>query len=402
MCIETLEDQMADLFAPALADPAATRPSTSCCGRIWSTISSIGNVISALGAAILTSLGSFFQSVVPTAVQDTVQPATDDPITREFGFGIYNGRNTCYLNSVLQGLRATDVYRDCLASDNGSDAVKNVRNKVNSLFINLEGNAVSSVAPRPITREEICTFREQMRQASIDIPAIEQGDAAEFCESLLDKCDVPAFDITHQARDHARQAGIRVVELLAAGASEGTPLATLAQNSFTLNGPNPPRLLPLHLLRVSDDGRSRITTSIPPSEHIEIALTSNPSQKARYKLCSMVVHQGSHVSGHYYTYMPAKYQGRPVWVEYNDAKVHLYNDPTTETRRRWCFGNITIQNDACQNGRIFFYELVDATAPPLAEQQHQNNTSHANIVPPTPEQQQQNNTSHASIAPQPQ
>lgn len=119
--------------------------------------------------------------------------------------------------------------------------------------------------------------------------------------------------------------------------------------SISLKKEDLPNFLPVSLVRYvrKDNATHKVTTALPLSATLTIALTDEANQFASYCIASVVVHDGaSPHSGHYRSYALQEVEGSYEWVEYNDSKITLRKDKEA------------VLQDIAHNGYLFFYKRV--------------------------------------------
>ncbi len=329
--------------------------------------------------------------------------------TNIFGNGIVNGGYTCYLDSVIQALRFNPAFRKLLQAPKLK--ANKIAQELSRLFDLLEG---TNGEKRLVTKEEINSFRRTCMQHGWDPSAeISQEDAAEFSQMLtnalglpivryetdvkpLEKVPVPVRSLKAQgghlnhvylglgeAPEHTEIADIAVGNVVIEVIDKSAVLPTLSdqeleevfeslasmpiisyvhtRQTVKFYADNIPCVLPLPLKRYFQKPGTKesykITRNIRPSETIDFPLIANNSSEdspklARYRLTSIVVHDGlSTAGGHYRTYVPAYTQGNDnkseeIFLEFDDhdTYAHLATD--------------AVLKDIEANGYVYFYELV--------------------------------------------
>ena len=310
--------------------------------------------------------------------------------TLSFGAGMENGGNTCYMAAVLQALRFVPSFQSHLLTK--STLTKELRHLFSHIQAEKNRPAMLLQADDTSRFRKVCMDHGWQPDSEYS-----QEDPRQFCQFLLDTLGFPPFrfrtkiehPLTLEVPSLERQGGLEnYIELSLGEATDGTALEEVAGNAFVMEEvekaqiPFPeqadpvafqqqldkladitmiptqqaiqltdiPQLLPVALRRDRFDRETltctKATTQIVPSEILEFALTTNPDQKARYRLVSIVVRDGTSAScGHCRTFIPI--EGK--YIEFNDSRSVLHVDPKP------------VDALIYQHGLLFFYELVGIT-----------------------------------------
>jgi len=365
-----------------IAAPVITQ--TNYAGRCYSLVETTWTRLKEL---FFRALGKIIECL--EALKTSLTPARghSSTIAARFGYGIKNGGNSCYISAVVQALRFTPLpsllsTKTAPLSESGT------------AFLRLVGKL-----RRTAQAEEINGFRQLMRRHGFRTTSrASQEDASQFCQFLLDAVGfqpiqqkvevfhqagltVPSLDRGRVVENHiqlglgravanselkdlalsslimeeveaakiASQSDINQGEECRQALREMKPLEEIPTlQSIQLEEGKIPELLPIFIKRFEFDAglqqMTKLKTRILPSPTIDFPLTNHPTKKARFVLCSVVVHSGTSAKqGHYYTYVPKEIEGRRAYLEYNDSTVRLHRNPAT------------VLDDVAENGYLYFY-----------------------------------------------
>jgi ubiquitin C-terminal hydrolase len=314
MTLQALPNQ--EIPLPSSAEHTAT---TSAYGRVWAVLYYVSTTI----LKVFQATYRFF-ACIAYDIYDALR-SNDPAVLQQFGYGIKNGGNSCYINAVIQALRFCPSFVAMVQET----AIEGVNQRLSSLFAQLTRQTVA--------RSEINDFRDYLISSGFHVSTDGQEDAQAFLQFLLEKVSLPSFTYKEDSRSQTLADNHLIVPI-----PPGDVKTIQESLNLTFESP-PPKFLPIMLRRYTFQGGNiqRDTTAVLPSE--TIIIPTRQTTPARYSLRSMVVHSGNGSSGHYYMYTPS----RDAIVEYNDNRVRLRAHPERE------------HNDASRNGYLFFYELQE-------------------------------------------
>ncbi len=346
------------------------------------------------------------------SVHKAKQAKTSEPSLASFsehGAGINNGGATCYMSSVIQGLRHIPGVRSALAYQIPG----------NNLFIDLLNTMLDTIEGKNgqqkqnISRDEINTYREAIIASGFPSSnQASQEDASLFCQFLLGalaqnlfpfktkvfhglQVPIPSLDrqkgrelvisLTIGIKDHNKTlqdlvTANRIKECVEPDKIKNGLQRELTQDEQTALQPferskerrletiqsielpagQVPSFLPLSIRRFDyqENKSIKISTRIEPSLHLDVPIDDHDGLRARFRLKAVVVHQGETLeSGHYYTYVPGQMANHNAWLEFNDEEVFVHEEPSRHKRRAADAQSLTPYEDVCTNGYLFFYEL---------------------------------------------
>lgn len=322
--------------------------------------------------------------------------------TTQFGAGIANGQNCCFIASVLQALRVIPSFRSRLKSADLRNSP--VVQELNSIYSVIEGTRKKE--KRSLTGAEIDHFRATCKDAGFTAESqVCQDDSSHFCQFLLtqvgfqdiqikehndhnfdlpvnalDKgrpieenqvvfqlADTPQCDVASLiqkrkilvevekklVRKDLEEKGLLTAEIEQKLAQkQDIELVQVEQTMKLYRGKLPP-LLPVYLERgywdVATQSPQINSHKIEPNRYVDFPLEDMPGYAVRYEWLSAVTREPSahfsKESGHYEAWA-ARYKpdGTPVYNEYNASSSRLHTDTGQSA-----FENIT------KNSRLLFY-----------------------------------------------
>lgn len=105
-----------------------------------------------------------------------------------------------------------------------------------------------------------------------------------------------------------------------------------------------PPFLTIKLKRFNISGM-KVFTPITAPEYFELHADEHPTIRFRYRLRSLIVHEGNSIEeGHFISYVKKKIDRQPQWIRCNDGKVGL------------CVDKERVENQVTNEGYLFFYE----------------------------------------------
>lgn len=272
--------------------------------------------------------------------------------------GIANYGGSCWMDCVIQALRASPSFRTLFAPS-FEEKSSSLRSELFRLFSIIEGQ--SGYAKRDLKNQETKSFRKLVVEEGL--PVGMHGGYLEipFMNFLLKKLNIPKIEYHYSAKKRVSKE--RLLTVPVAESKQPKKLQNLIKNRKIAfeSSHKTPQFLPLHLdrpglLKKGKNGSkfeelSRV--SVIPTSTLEINVGKN--KKARYQLVSIVIGRDS--KNHAYTYcINHDIQGNELWVEYNDLEVVIHPKPYTDKRRSK--SRLTPFEDACKHGGLFIYEFA--------------------------------------------
>jgi hypothetical protein len=288
--------------------------------------------------------------------------------TTAFGSGIENGKNSCYIAATLQMLRVSRIFRGYLDSSMLRD--NELATRMKKIFASIEGS--EHAPPKPLSAHEINDFRQFLIAKRWDAEGeYTQEDAWLLCGFLIDKLRFSTFRIEpdivllHEKdkdRDFPKAPESQVNSLtgLLKKDQTETELSKIAfenvveeeggietLHKIKLKSDSIPLLLPIVTRRYSSQNAPKNITKILPSDYIDAPLEGLENSVARYRLTSIVSHDGTTPKfGHYICYAPAMWKTQKVYFEFSDSSTMLH------------FSDKEIITGLQKNSYVYMYEFV--------------------------------------------
>jgi Ubiquitin carboxyl-terminal hydrolase len=271
--------------------------------------------------------------------------------------GMTNDRYSCWMISVIQALRGSEVFRkefDPQKRDKNA-----LKDKLFTLFDISEGK--NGEERRPVREEEIRSFKRLAIETGLKAPMNGAFLEKPFLQFLLQKIGAEPIEYYYSRKKKKQQETIFTIPLK--NSDKRRSLQSLVtDNKVTFHSKaKTPQFLPVYLDRplerhTTSENKTKLEfsrTPVTPSYTLEIPIAKDGGL-ARYRLVSIVVGRDS--SGHAYSYVFEKDDDNTtIWVEYNDSDVRKHLEP--ETKKRRAKSNLTPYDDVVKHGLIFIYEV---------------------------------------------
>lgn len=254
--------------------------------------------------------------------------------------GMSNDSNSCWMISVIQALRGSEVFRREFAPKaHESNALKK---ELFKLFDVAEGK--SGHKRRAVKPEEIRNYKKLVIKAGLPVKINSGYIEKPFLDFLL--TNFQAKPITYYNRSKKKQKNILSIRIKESHKNRTLQDVISAQK---IRLEQKPHFLPIYLSRAY---MSQVP--VTPAYTLQIPY-GRDGKKAIYSLSSIIIGRDS--IEHAYSYVLEKSKsGSLAWVEYNDSKVVVHKEPLTKKRTK--NSKKTPFEDAVKNGEIMVYELV--------------------------------------------
>lgn len=278
---------------------------------------------------------------VEAIFQDTISPAknTRSKVHLENKIGISNAGNTCYQNSLLQALRASQAFKKIYTPD--KKTLTEPFKSLKALFALLDNNQGQFISGK---NRLLVQLRTALYNAGfVDANSGSEEDAHELLMTIIQRS---GHTFSLQYPERIRPEEYNHLNLILPEQTANIPMQEIINlNGFRIVG-TPPEFLPIQLGRFEynqEDGTTRkIFTPIVPNKEIQIP-GPTPNKNIRYRLVSAVTHYGDTPRTGHYT--AAVLEPNNQFTCYDDASVATNAfDPTIE--------------DIKQSGYLYFYERI--------------------------------------------
>jgi|GEM_PF-4087996 len=390
----------------------STSPSVHHGGRKWTWLRAMGDFFCSL-----------FQAISWVFSKTTDLFISNDPeVTKKHGHGVENDANSCYIISTLQALRWCNIPQLLLETeDHPSQNVVQLRKYVTKLCTTMQ--------KRELRDREINYFKRLCFQngflgnndnLAVDELWDDQQDANEFFLFLVDRLQMPQFNITTRTKHGLPKDSVKSVKATSSEkihtlflrihhAKEGSSIQSLIDSNYTkesigkdsieqnklascpphiqraygpqggaeghkkrfslslssahhLSCDDCPDILPVTLARftaLEDGSAEKVSKPIHTSPTLTLPVDCShgeSNKKARYAWHATVIHSGSADDGHYYMY------GNSPAVN-EDKGVVLYSDEKVRFYKKKKGDtnpfSSSIAKDCDKNGYIHFYKFQE-------------------------------------------